>query len=119
MSCSGNCGFNGENCLLVETTLVNPTCAGCGSSTDLSLIAPHAFSVTTGFGYYNGCDGAGANCDNANCNTAFHQPSDTQVQVQCETNNVSTVATSDTPCLMSLVSGFAWDISGQFGYHIL
>ena len=87
---TGNCGFNGENCLLVETTLVNPTCAGCGSSTDLSLIAPHAFSVTTGFGYYNGCDGAGANCDNANCNTAFHKTDDYQVQVQCTASDVST-----------------------------
>ncbi|QRW20844.1 hypothetical protein RhiXN_05833 [Rhizoctonia solani] len=35
---TGACGFNGENCSLLETTLVNPTCAGCGSSTDVSLI---------------------------------------------------------------------------------
>ncbi|EJF65275.1 glycopeptide [Dichomitus squalens LYAD-421 SS1] len=90
---TGNCGFNGDNCLLVETTLVNPTSPGAGSSTDLSLIAPHAFSVTSGFGYYNGCDGAGANCDNANCPTAFRQPDDTQVQVQCESNDVNLAIT--------------------------
>jgi rRNA maturation protein Nop10 len=60
---TGACGFNGENCSLLETTLKNPTCAGCGSSTDVSLIAPHRFSVTTGFGYYNGCDGTGNNCE--------------------------------------------------------
>jgi rRNA maturation protein Nop10 len=60
---TGACGFNGENCSLLETTLVNPTCSGCGSSTDVSLISPHKFSVTTGFGYYNGCDGVGNDCE--------------------------------------------------------
>ncbi|KAJ3500448.1 hypothetical protein NLJ89_g9790 [Agrocybe chaxingu] len=59
---TGNCGFNGERCTLIETTLVNPTSPGGGSSTDISLIPPHSFSVTSGFGYYNGCDGAGADC---------------------------------------------------------
>ncbi|KAI0027321.1 glycopeptide [Vararia minispora EC-137] len=90
---TGGCGFNGENCLLLETTLRNPPCAGCGSSTDLSLISPHAFQVTTGFGYYNGCDGAGADCTNANCGTAFHQPSDTFVQVACQANDVNLAIT--------------------------
>ena len=42
-----------------------------------------------GFGYYNGCDGAGADCTGPNCNTAFHKPSDTFVQVACQVNNVS------------------------------
>lgn len=60
---TGNCLLNGENCSTLETTLKNPTCAGCGSSTDVSLIPPHKFSVTTGFGYYNGCDGTGNNCE--------------------------------------------------------
>ncbi|CAK5270791.1 unnamed protein product, partial [Mycena citricolor] len=73
---TGGCGFNGENCLMVETTL-----AGGFSSTDLTLIPPHAFSVTTGFGYWGGCDGAGADCTGPSCGTAFHQPSDTFVQV--------------------------------------
>ncbi|KIK70341.1 hypothetical protein GYMLUDRAFT_65578 [Collybiopsis luxurians FD-317 M1] len=87
------CGANGEGCTLVETTLINPTSPGAGSSTDISLISPHTFSVTTGFGYYNGCDGTGADCTSASCSTAFHVSSDNQVQVQCETNNVNLAIT--------------------------
>ncbi|KAF7351781.1 Glycopeptide [Mycena sanguinolenta] len=90
---TGGCGFNGEGCTLVETTLVNPTSPGSGSSTDLSLIPPHAFSVTTGFGYVGACSPAGADCNNANCNTAFHQPSDTFVQVACQQDNADLVIT--------------------------
>ncbi|EGO03623.1 hypothetical protein SERLA73DRAFT_83713 [Serpula lacrymans var. lacrymans S7.3] len=85
---TGNCGFNGDSCTMVETTLVNPTSAGSGSSTDITLIAPHSFSVTTGFGYYNGCDGAGSDCTSASCTTAFHDPSQTYVQVACQVDNV-------------------------------
>ncbi|KAJ7212819.1 glycopeptide [Mycena haematopus] len=88
---TGGCGFNGEGCTLVETTLKNPSSAGSGSSTDLSLIPPHSFSVTTGFGYYGACSPAGADCNNANCNTAFHVPSDTYVQVACQEDNVNLV----------------------------
>ena len=29
--------------MLVEMTLNNPTCPGCGSSSDLSLISPYVF----------------------------------------------------------------------------
>ncbi|KAJ3997128.1 glycopeptide [Lentinula boryana] len=87
------CGANGEECTTVETTLVNPTSPGSGSSTDITLIPPHAFSVTTGFGYYNGCDGAGADCNNPNCPTAFFKPTDTGVQVACQTDNVDLVIT--------------------------
>ncbi|KAJ4485500.1 hypothetical protein J3R30DRAFT_3696862 [Lentinula aciculospora] len=83
------CGANGEGCTMVETTLVNPTTAGSGSSTDITLISPHTFSVTTGFGYYNGCDGAGADCTSASCSTAFHVSTDTGVQVACQTDNVT------------------------------
>ncbi|KAJ6537209.1 glycopeptide [Mycena vulgaris] len=90
---TGGCGFNGEGCTIVETTLVNPSTAGSGSSTDLSLIPPHAFSVTTGFGYFNGCDRAGADCTNGNCNTAFHVSTDTFVQVACQTDNVNLAIT--------------------------
>ncbi|KAF9021195.1 glycopeptide [Hymenopellis radicata] len=90
---SRGCGFNGDSCTLVETTLVNPTSAGAGSSTDISLIAPHTFSVTSGFGYYNGCDGTGADCDNANCATAFHTSTDNWVQVACQTNDVDLAIT--------------------------
>jgi len=60
--------------------------------------------------YFNGCDGAGADCElpltrnayacsteiqrlsigtNANCPTAFRNPDDTFVQVACQANNVS------------------------------
>ncbi|CUA78278.1 hypothetical protein RSOLAG22IIIB_06975 [Rhizoctonia solani] len=92
---TGQCGFNGENCSMVETTLKNPTCAGCGSSTDVTLIPPHKFSVTTGFGYYNGCDGVGNNCASASCcpSGAFCQPTDYQAQRQCEVNDVNLAIT--------------------------
>ncbi|KAJ7762945.1 hypothetical protein B0H16DRAFT_502691 [Mycena metata] len=90
---TGNCGFNGEGCTMVEVTLVNPTSPGAGSSVDLTLIPPHAFSVTTGFGYYNGCNNSGADCTGPNCSTAFKVSSDNQVQVQCEVNDVDLVIT--------------------------
>jgi len=92
---TGSCGLNGEGCTLIETTLVNPTTSGSGSSTDISLIPPHTFSVTSGFGYFGAaaCDGLGADCTNANCNTAFHMPNDTQVQVACQADNVDLAIT--------------------------
>ncbi|KAM5544749.1 hypothetical protein V8D89_001647, partial [Ganoderma adspersum] len=90
---TGACGFNGEGCTLIETTLVNPTSPGSGSSTDISLIPPHSFSITSGFGYFNGCDGMGVDCNNANCDTAFHQPNDTFVQVACQVDNVNLAIT--------------------------
>ena len=37
-SISGSCGFNGDYCTLVETSLVNPTTPGSGSSSDISLV---------------------------------------------------------------------------------
>ncbi|PPQ91258.1 hypothetical protein CVT25_006375 [Psilocybe cyanescens] len=88
-----SCGFNGEGCTLIETTLVNPTSPGSGSSSDISLIAPHSFSVASGFGYFNGCDGAGADCTSASCSTAFRNPNDNQVQVACQSNNVNLAIT--------------------------
>ncbi|KAJ6562183.1 hypothetical protein B0H19DRAFT_944288 [Mycena capillaripes] len=76
---TGGCGFNGEGCVLVETTLKDGA-----SSTDLSLIPPHAFSVTTGFGYFNGCNGAGADCEHMpNCPAAFESSNQTFKQVAC------------------------------------
>ncbi|CAL1715255.1 unnamed protein product [Somion occarium] len=89
----GSCGNNGEGCTLIETTLRNPTSPGSGSSTDISLIPPHTFSVTSGFGYFNGCEPAGADCDNPDCPTAFHQPGDTNVQVACQVNDVNLAIT--------------------------
>ena len=44
-----NCDFNGENCTLLETTLVNLAPGNSGSLTAISLIPPHKFSVPTGF----------------------------------------------------------------------
>ncbi|KAF7318531.1 hypothetical protein HMN09_00363100 [Mycena chlorophos] len=90
---TGSCGFNGEDCTLLEVTLQNPTSPGSGSSVDLSLIPPHAFSVTSGFGYYNGCEGAGADCSSADCPTAFHSSGDTTVQVACQDDNVDLAIT--------------------------
>ncbi|THU98808.1 Glp-like protein [Dendrothele bispora CBS 962.96] len=90
---TGGCGFNGEGCTLIETTLRNPTSPGSGSSTDISLIPPHAFSVTSGFGYFNGCDGAGADCTNPNCPTAFFNPDQTDRQVACQADNVNLAIT--------------------------
>ncbi|THU80001.1 glycopeptide [Dendrothele bispora CBS 962.96] len=75
---TGGCGFNGEGCTLIETTLINPSPSSGGSDTDISLIPPHSFSVTSGFGYFNGCDGAGA---------------DSSLQASCEVNNVNLAIT--------------------------
>ncbi|KAJ7478239.1 Glp-like protein [Mycena latifolia] len=83
---TGKCGFNGENCTIVEINLVNPTTPGSGSSTDLSLSPPHAFSATTGFKYFNGCDGTGAECTNPNC-SALRNP------VACQADNVNLAIT--------------------------
>ncbi|KAJ6490112.1 hypothetical protein C8R45DRAFT_1053239 [Mycena sanguinolenta] len=88
---TGSCGFNGEGCTLVEITLKNPNTPGSGSSTDLSLIPPHAFSVTTGFRYLGACAPAGADCTNADCGTAFHNPTDTGMQVACQADNANLV----------------------------
>jgi len=85
---TGSCGFNGEGCTLIETSL-----NGGYSSTDISLIAPHSFSVTSGFGYWGGCDNTGADCSSPGCNTAFHVPSDTYVQVGCSAANVNLAIT--------------------------
>lgn len=106
----GSCGYNGEDCTLVETTLVNSI---YGSSTDISLISPyvlrhlslssfypetdcpwnlithrHKFSVETTFKYVGGCDDDGATCASASCNTAFHAFDDWYTQVACTTDDV-------------------------------
>ena len=97
----------------METMLANVACGTAGSSTDITLISPHKFSVTSGFGcvlappllcdhevadrgsfglacrYFNGCDGAGADCSAANCTTALHNSSDTSLRVTCQEDNVS------------------------------
>ncbi|KAH7912368.1 glycopeptide [Hygrophoropsis aurantiaca] len=89
---TGACGLNGENCTTVEITLVNPTTTGSGSSTDVTLNPPHEFSVPTGFGYYNGCDGSGFDCTYADCSGAFVDPTD-GVVVSCQVDNVDLTIT--------------------------
>ncbi|KAH7912369.1 glycopeptide [Hygrophoropsis aurantiaca] len=89
---TGNCGLNGEECTMVETTLVNPTTPGSGSATDVTLIPPHVFSVTSGFGYYNGCDGTGYDCTSASCSGAFTDPTNGLI-VSCEADNVDLAIT--------------------------
>ncbi|TDL15339.1 Glp-like protein [Rickenella mellea] len=91
---TGACGFNGEGCTMVETTLVNPNNGpGSGSSTDITLIPPNQFFISRCYRYFNGCDGSGADCTNANCPTAFHKSTDTFVQVACQVNNVNLAIT--------------------------
>ncbi|KZT53965.1 Glp-like protein [Calocera cornea HHB12733] len=92
---TGSCGFNGEGCTMVELSLYNPdTNNGMISSADVTLIPPHAFSVTSGFGFYNGCDGTGNDCNAGCCPTgAFCQPTDYQAQRQCSSDNVDLAIT--------------------------
>lgn len=89
---TGHCGTNGEGCTVIEITLQNPTSPGNGSSADISLIPPHAFSVTAGFGYFNGCDGIGFDCTNPNCGPPFLNSGVPQ-QFRCETNDVNLAIT--------------------------
>ncbi|KZT10627.1 uncharacterized protein LAESUDRAFT_341679 [Laetiporus sulphureus 93-53] len=95
---TGDCGWNGENCALVELTLTNPTAPGTGSSADISLIAPHTYNVQTSFSYYDGCANTGANCASSDCTDAFYNSDDNQVQVACEDNLLSL-----PPLLLSLL----------------
>ncbi|KAE9409423.1 hypothetical protein BT96DRAFT_985127 [Gymnopus androsaceus JB14] len=90
---TGSCGADGEGCTLLELTLVNPSAEFSGSSADISLIPPHAFSVTSGFGYFNGCDGAGADCTDSSCPTAFFTPTTCCPQVACNVDNVDIALT--------------------------
>ncbi|PIL32318.1 hypothetical protein GSI_05564 [Ganoderma sinense ZZ0214-1] len=86
------CGFNGENCTLIETTLINVAPGNVGSLTDISLIPPHKFSVSTGFYYIDGCGYQGAVCTSANCTAAAAPQS-----VLCQTDNVSLAITFCAP----------------------
>jgi len=90
---TGQCWLNGEYCATVEFNLNNPTCAGCGSYVDISLISPHALNVPVEFSFYNGCDGQGAACTSAGCSTAYHNSDDNQVLVSCQANDVNLLVT--------------------------
>ncbi|KAJ7144486.1 glycopeptide [Mycena epipterygia] len=79
---TGSCGVNGEGCTIVEVNLTN---AGISSG----QISPNSFSVTTGFGFFNGCDGAGADCITAGCPNAFETPGIVSPPVDCTLPNVN------------------------------
>ncbi|KAI1792181.1 glycopeptide [Ganoderma leucocontextum] len=89
---TGACGLDGENCTTVDISLTNAIPGepgGSASSAAIDIVPPHAFSAVTGFGYYNGCDGAGEDCTNANCIAALPGlPPKTIVPVLCQTDNV-------------------------------
>ncbi|EPT01264.1 hypothetical protein FOMPIDRAFT_84920 [Fomitopsis schrenkii] len=82
------CGENGEGCTMVEASLTNQ-----GSNADITLIPPHVFSVTSGFGYYGGCDGAGADCTSEDCAPAIRNSSQVGLAVSCAAPNVSLAVT--------------------------
>ncbi|KII92021.1 hypothetical protein PLICRDRAFT_172178 [Plicaturopsis crispa FD-325 SS-3] len=86
------CGENGQGCVTVETTLINPTSPGAGSSTDISLISPLAFNVAISFAYKDGCTN-GASCTSADCPDAFHSTTDYSALRQCEADNAGLVVT--------------------------
>ncbi|KAA1475163.1 glycopeptide, partial [Dentipellis sp. KUC8613] len=94
---TGECLYNGEHCTLLETTLGNSHCEGCGSSTDISLIPPYVLTCASSCvflrSYYNGCDGEGATCDTPDCSTAFFKSDDNQVQVACQSDDVNLLIT--------------------------
>ncbi|KAJ7882399.1 hypothetical protein B0H14DRAFT_2339930 [Mycena olivaceomarginata] len=55
---TGACGTSGEGCTTVQTNLTNGN-----SCAEVSLVPPHAFSVSTGLGFFGGCDGVGLDCN--------------------------------------------------------
>ncbi|PIL32321.1 hypothetical protein GSI_05567 [Ganoderma sinense ZZ0214-1] len=81
---TGNCNFNGENCTLLETTLLNFAPGNAGSLTGINLRPPHQFSVPTGFNYFSGCDGAGSNCLDPDCPA-------TSSPVSCQEDNINLI----------------------------
>ncbi|KAJ6462141.1 hypothetical protein C8R45DRAFT_1178586 [Mycena sanguinolenta] len=88
---TGSCGLYGQNCTVVEITLMNPTIPGTGSISDISLVPPHDFSVATGFGYLGACSGAGADCTNSACPNAFKEPTDHSEAVACHADDADLV----------------------------
>ncbi|KAH9931892.1 uncharacterized protein B0H18DRAFT_1208712 [Fomitopsis serialis] len=62
-------------------------------SVDITLVPPHEFSVTTGFGYYGGCDGSGLDCTSADCIEAKHDSSQGDRQIACTAPNVNLAIT--------------------------
>ncbi|KAJ3751107.1 glycopeptide [Lentinula detonsa] len=81
---TGSCGANGEGCTVLETTLDNAQ----GSSTTFNMTS---YSIPTGFGYYNGCDGEGWDCTNLGCPgaTGIISP----LPIRCTAENVDLAVT--------------------------
>ncbi|KAJ3721407.1 glycopeptide [Lentinula guzmanii] len=79
---SSSCGTNGEGCTVLETTLDNAQ----GSSTTFNMTS---YSIPTGFGYFNGCDGEGWDCTNLGCPgaTGIISP----LPIRCTAENVGNV----------------------------
>ncbi|KJA28796.1 hypothetical protein HYPSUDRAFT_82372 [Hypholoma sublateritium FD-334 SS-4] len=89
---AGNCGLEGQGCTIIVINLINPTSPGTNSNVSISLTPPAAFSVTTGYGFFNGCDGEGADCTNANC-PAAETNGIVPVNPPCATDNVNLAIT--------------------------
>ncbi|KAF7343114.1 Glycopeptide [Mycena venus] len=84
---TGACGTSGEGCTTVQTNLTNGN-----SCAEVSLVPPHAFSVTTGFGFFGGCDGVGQDCTSPNCGPPFQLPGQSE-DVCCSAANVNLAIT--------------------------
>ncbi|KZP26462.1 hypothetical protein FIBSPDRAFT_887252 [Athelia psychrophila] len=86
---TGQCGNNGENCVIVEGTLNDGY-----SSVDISLISPHEINVPTGFSYTDGAGGKYCASGNCPCNSAaFCQPTDYGALVNTADPNASITVT--------------------------
>ncbi|KAK1217440.1 hypothetical protein PQX77_019904 [Marasmius sp. AFHP31] len=127
---TGECGFNGENCMTTEITLKNPdpNAPGSGSSVNLSLIPPLAFNVPISFRYTGPCSDGNA-CLDANCpsDNAFRVPEDTHSQRACQNNDDyknsmflaqrphrnMTSQTSDHRKIVALITGATGYIGGS------
>ncbi|GJE97615.1 glycopeptide [Phanerochaete sordida] len=90
---TGSCGDAGEGCTAVSITLRNPTSPGDGSSVVILEAPPYAFSVATGFGYFNGCDGAGQDCTFPGCPDPGCLPGHCPEPTDCEADNVNLAVT--------------------------
>ncbi|KAI0961134.1 hypothetical protein AcV7_000317 [Taiwanofungus camphoratus] len=80
---TGSCGDVGENCTVVEATLRNGN-----SVAYITLSPPYAFSTRTGFGWYNGCEGSGADCTSEDRPEVYRGSSNTGSQVECSADNM-------------------------------
>ena len=85
-----------------------------GAQLDFTARREHIILISI-LRYFNGCDGAGADCESdaqhglperltmdigtsEDCNTAFHVPTDTGVQVACQADDVGHLSVVDFFC---------------------